>query len=263
MAKYTDMTFKTWLEGWEMFGFEKKPDPSNVQREPENPIDQFDIEALHDFLVERNVGQLRAKSKYVNEVVWGEQPGAIRYWIGPGYLTFVDRLGTDLEGNRLWYTKQLFQINRGGYGGYERIVAQEMFERLEEVYDKEPDSPSAEYKGLKALVMSMTDKLRKTCRPIFMLDKIVEHSQNRYMICFSVRGQGVEAPGHQRVEQLTVDMNYYPEKGYIRGLVYSIESPTGGAHEWAITPSSVDLNFLPSQHSDEIVEPIAMVLRYY
>lgn len=246
-----------------MFGFQKKADPSSEQKEPENPIDQFNIEALHDFLVERSLGQIRPRSRYVNEVVWGEQPGAIRYWIGPTYFTAVERLGTDLEGNRLWYTKKAFQINRGGYGGYERIVAQEMFEQLEEVYHENPDSPSSEYKDLKRLVMVMADKLRKSCRPIFMLNKIVEHSENRYLICFNVRGQGVEAPGHQRVEQLTVDMNYYPKAGYLRGLVYSIESPTGGAHEWAVTASQIDLNFMPSQSQDEIIEPIAMSLRYY
>lgn len=257
------MEFKTWLEGYEQFGFGKNPSPSNNQKEPENPIDGFDVEALHDFLVERKVGQLRPVSQYVNEIVWGEQPGAIRYRIGPCYLTLMDRLGTDLEGNRLWYTKKVFQINRGGYGGYERMVAQEMFDKLEEVYEKDQDSPRSEYQGLKHLVTMMADKVRKTCRPIFMLDKIVEHNQNRYLICFTVRGQGVESPGHQRMEQMTIEMNYYPEAGYIRGMVYSIESPVGRGHSWTLQPSQVDLKFMPSQPMDEIIEPFAMVLRYY
>ena len=262
LAKYLAMRFKTWLEGWENYGFGKAPEP-RPHAEPENPIDQFDIEQLHDFLVERKVGQLRPRSKFVNEVIWGEQVGAVRYWIGPGYQTIVDRLGRDLEGNLIWYTKKAFQINRAGFGGHERIVAQDMHEHLEAVYNREFDSPAPEYDRMKQLAVTMADKIRRTCRPIFMFNKIVEQAPHHYLICFEVRGQGVESMDHQKVEQMTIETFFDPRKGYIRAMLYPIESTVGRTRSWSIPPVQVDLNFFPTQSFDEIIEPLALYMRYY
>lgn len=257
------MKFKTWLEGWEGFGVGRKVDPTTSSHESENPIDGFDVEEMHDILIERGLGPMRPQSKFINEIVWGDQPGAIRYRLGPQWVMTLDRLATDLEGNRKWFTKRALQINRSGYGGYEQLVAQEVYDGLEKLYETPNDSPISSFTGLRQLAISMAEKVRRTCRPVFMFQKIIEHSQNRYLICFEVRGGGVEAPSQQRVEELVIDANYYPNQGDIRVLVYTVQSATGRAHEWAIQPSEYDFSFLPTQGKEEIIEPVALVMRYF
>jgi hypothetical protein len=257
------INFKYWLEGYEMFGFDK-PKDKEAPREKENPIDAFDFEYLNEMLTKRMVGPLEPTSFHLNEVIWGQGvPGAIRMKVMPQYLVVLERQAHDLAGNLKWYTKRAFQINREGYGGYEEMVAQELLENVEKVYELAPDAPNGEFKDLRGLVLSMADRVRRSIRPVFFFDKILKANENRYLICFNVRGQGVEAPGHSRVEQTQIDVNFYPETGDLRVLSYNIESPVGRTRSWQLQPMNQEFTFLPTQSREEIIEPIAISYRFY
>lgn len=256
------MNFKLWVEDYRNFGFEKKI-KDEKSFDSRDIVNQFNLKQVNDFLLKRELRTLRPKSSSINEVIWGDQIGATRYWIGPGYLAIIDKLGRDLQGNPVWYTKKSFQINREGHGGHERTVAQELFERIEEIDGQTLDYAIPNWNGLRNLASAMAEKVNKVCNPIFFLEKIIENNPQRYLICFGLRGHGVEGPSQTKIEQLTIDLNYNESQGIIRSLVYTISSKNGRSRSWTLNESYVDLIFFPTQSKQEIIEPIATSLMFF
>lgn len=246
------------------FGFDRQnTDPAEGQRpEKENPIDTFNIQYMRDILQERSLGELHPRSKFVNEIQWGQGLGSIKLWVDPKTGVYINRLGTDLTGEPRWYTKKYYQINRSGYGGFEEVVAQELFDRIIEVYRQPPDSPKENFGGLKSLLIAMVERLKKEARPIFLFDKVTQLSESRFLIAFNLRGQGVQAPGQRRVEKQIVDLSYDEQNGTIRTIMYGYQS-TLGEHKWEVGGPDLDLIFFPTQSRDEIIEPIATNLKFY
>jgi hypothetical protein len=78
-----------------------------------------------------------------------------------------------------------------------------------------------------------------------------------------LRGQGVEAPGHIKVEQVDTQISFDKENGTIRVTNYKVGSHTGRSRDWQIKPSDLDLYFFPTQDPDEISEAIAVHMKYY
>lgn len=258
------LNFRGYMEAIADFGFDRNTrDPHEGERpERENPIDTFDIEFMTEMLQSRELGSLRPSSRFVNEVTWGSGIGSIRLWVDPKTGVYMNRLGTDLGGEPRWYTKKYYQINRHGYGGFEEVVTQELFDRLVEVQKQPIDSPVRDYKGLKSLLIAMVERLRKDARPIFLFDKVTKMDEYRYLIAFNLRGQGVQAPGQKRVEKNVTDLSYDPEAGTIRVMNYNYESPLG-EHKWEVSGPDLDLIYFPTQPRDEIIGPVATSLRFY
>jgi hypothetical protein len=247
------------------FGFEEKhPKEASSEGRPEreNPIDTFDIERMKDLLTERTIGDMEPYSKFVNEVVWGNHPGAIRLWVNTGYGVYVDRLGRDLLGNPKWCTKKYYQINRQGYGGYEETVTEELFHHLEEVYNSSPDSPRHEFHDLQGLVIAMAERIKRVCRPIFLFDQIRKLADHHYLIAFNLRGHGLQAPDQKRMEKNIVEVVFYPAEGSLRVISTAYESSLS-QHDWSVSPVHSEFCFFPSQTREEIIEPIATVMRFY
>ena len=96
-----------------------------------------------------------------------------------------------------------------------------------------------------------------------MFQAVRKVDENNYLIQFEVRGHGVEAPDQKRIEENLTQITYDKEAGTIRVQNYNVESPVGGAHEWAIAPQDLDMYFLPSQPRDEIAECVAVHFKYY
>jgi hypothetical protein len=256
--------FKTYMETLANYGVDRRIKDRNEEQRPEkeNPINFFDLEYMRDMLCERMLGEMHPFSRFVNEVQWGDGPGALRFNIDPKTGVYIERLGVDLSGEKRWCTKKYFQINRHGYGGFEEVVTQELFDHLQEIYKDPMDSPSADYRDLKMLVINMAERLRKEARPLFLFDRIAKMDENRYLICFNVRGQGVQAPGQTRIEKNVTDVNYYPNEGYIRVINYNYESPLG-EHKWEVSGPDMNLFYFPTQSRDEIIDPVATNLRFY
>ena len=254
--------FKTWLEFKDIFGFDQNNKDAEKSHQNDMPIKSFDLEKLFSILASKKIGTNEGRSNFMNEVQWGDNSGSIKCWCGTGLNLMIDRLGSDLTGNPTWYTKRIFQINRGGYGGYEDIVANEVLDEVQVINKEDIDSPKREYNKLDSIVVQMDDSKRRNAKNIFIYEGIKKISNSNYIIRLGVKGHGNQAPDHQRVEENQTSIIFEKEKGMIRILNYNIESGMG-QHEWAMSPSDTDLNFFPTQENSEIIETITNTLKWY
>lgn len=258
------LTFRRFFEATDIFGF----DADRAKEEPDDnilgkPIKQFNIELMMDLLSKKSIGHHRPILPFMNEIRWGEQPGAVKLEIDTGYTFYVKKLGVDKQGNNRWVAKKLFQLNRTGYGGLEDVVAHEIHDHLKNVYQQKLESPLPFYDDLDNLVAAINNKVKKTMKDIFIPEGMKKLSDQAYVIKFGVRGQGLESPGQARVEQNQLLISFDPVCGTIRINNYNIESPVGGPHEWAIQPSDFDVTVFPSQTREEISELCAVHFKYY
>lgn len=260
------INFKQFFEATDIFGFSPKNQPESEPKiDPffSNPIRQFNIELMMDFLSKKSLGIISPHTTYINEIIWGNQPGAIKLEVDTGYTFFIKKLGIDRQGSPRWLTKKMFQLNRQGYGGTEDIVAQEIFEQLEKIASANIESPKNDYNDLQNLVDHIYKKTIKNSKSIFIPEGVRKLSDDAYIIKFGVRGHGVEAKGHQRVEQNQTMISYDRDTGTIRVTNYNIESPVGKRHSWKVKPNDLDIYFFPTQDRDEISETVAVHMKYY
>lgn len=255
------LTFKKFVEATDIFGFDapRKED----HKKDDGPINQFNIELMMDILSKKKIGNFKPEMPFINEIRWGDTPGAVKLDIDTGYTFYVKKLGVDKQGVRRWASKQMFQLNRQGYGGLEDMVAQEIHDHLIRAYESALDSPVSDYDDLENLTLRIYDKAKKVAKSIFIPEGIRKLNDNAYIIKMGVGGQGVEAPGHKRVEQNQLLVSYDPTAGTIRINNYNIESAVGGPHSWEIQPSDLDIYCFPTQSRDEISELCAVHYKYY
>lgn len=267
-----DLKFRNWLitERWkDIFGFDNEnvsaKRPKSHFHTPVNeelPIHSLDIERITDRLATADVRGKGANLNFVNEVIWGQGEGSIKVKIEPDLHTTISRLHHDLTGVPTWVTKKNFVLNREGYGGNEEFIVQELLTQIKGVDTQPNDTPKNDYNGLEKLVVAMTNKIRRVGREIFVFEGIKKLDENKYVIRFSVQGQGVEAPDHRRIVENQTILYYDPKTGKIRLTNKNIETNIGG-HAWEIMPSDTDVNFFPSQPRDEIIEVMATTMRWY
>jgi|688.fasta_scaffold21308_10 hypothetical protein len=259
------LRFRHFFEATDIFGFEPKRAEFSAAGGDllEKPIRQFNIELMMDLLGKKRLGVFEANVPFLNEIRWGDQPGAIKLEIDTGYTFYIKKLAMDRQGSPRWVTKRMFQLNRQGYGGMEDVVAQEIFEHLQKYSTQNIETPSDSYDGLDGLVGSIYDKIKRTGKAIFYPEGVRKLNDDAYIIKFGVRGQGLESTGHTRVEQNQTMVTYDRSAGTIRVTNYNIKSPVGKRVSWNIYPNDLDLYFFPSQDRDEISETIAVHMKYY
>lgn len=260
------LSFKHFFEATDIFGFAPKNQSDSVEKADPfftNPIKQFNVELMMDLLSQKSLGAYEPNKPFLHEICWGNQPGAIKLEIDTGYTFFIKQLGIDRQGSPRWVTKKMFQLNRQGYGGTEDIVAQEIFEQLEKCISANIESPKNDYQDLQNLVDHIYKKAIRNSKSIFIPEGIRKLSDDAYIIKFGVRGHGLEAKGHQRVEQNQTLISYDRDAGTLRVTNYNIESPVGKRHSWKLKPNDLDLYFFPTQDRDEISETIAVHMKYY
>lgn len=258
------LTFKKYFEATDIFGFDRKP-AAEVQTDDRlsHPIKRFDIELMMDFLSQKSLNSHRPYMPFLHEIRWGNQPGAIKLEVDTGYTFHIKKLGMDKQGNPRWVAKRSFQLNRQGFGGLEDKVAQEVFEQLEKYSTSNIEAPVEDYKELEGLVQNIYSKVKRTSKQIFIPEGIRKLHDDAYIIKFGVRGSGVEAPDHMRVEQNQTLVTYDRQAGTIRVTNYNVESPVGGSHSWKLQANDLDLYFFPTQDRDEISETVAVHMKYY
>ena len=258
------MRFKKFYEATDIFGFE----PKKVQDNPDNPllnkpINQFNIELMMEFLSQKRVGVYEPTMPFMNEIRWGQQPGALKLEIDTGFTFYIKSLGVDKQGNPRWVTRKMFQLNRQGYGGYEDSVAQEVFEQIDKLSTNNIESPVESYNGLENLVDHIYKKILRVSKAIFLPEGIRKLSDDAYIIKLGVRGHGLESSSQTRIEQNQTLVTHDREAGTIRVTNYNIKSPVGRRHSWKIYPNDLDLYFFPTQDRDEISETVAVHMKYY
>lgn len=265
------MNFKLWLEAMgdppmADFGFDKESEanPHKIASiEREHPIHRFDIEEMGTYLAMRKLGSKPCKIQFVNQYVWGENVGSVRVRINTGLQLLIDRKGVDLLGNERWLAKRSYQINREGYGGYEDVVAGEIFTALEEVHSLPLDIPKDVWPNLERTVVNLANKLQRTAKEVLMFENITKINHNRYIIVFGMRGHGVEAQDHRRVEENITEVIFDEHSGALRIFNTNVESDVGGRHAWELMPSDQDFFFFPTQDNEEISEVVSTPMKFY
>lgn len=257
-------SFRRFVEATDIFGFEREVKPEDGNDNLLNqPIEQFDIELMMDYLSKKTIGAYTPALYFTNEIRWGTQPGAVKLEVDTGYTFFIKKLAMDKQGNPRWVAKKAFQLNRNGFGGYEDAVAQEVFEAVKNVSESNIEAPVEDYKDLQNLVDNLYDKIKRTSKQIFYPQGVKKIHEDAYIIMMGVKNQGLEARNQQRIEQNQTMVTYDREQGTIRITNYNLLSPTGGAHEFKINQSDLELYFMPTQERDEITDCIAVHMRYY
>lgn len=258
------LSFRRFFESKDIFGFEtEKEKDQPLDPMLMDPIKTFDVELMIELLSKKKIGAYKPVSDYMNEIRWGSQPGAIKLEVDTGYGFLFKKLGTDKQGNPRWYTKRIYQLNRNGYGGMEDSVAQEVYENLERFVEGGIDAPQEEYSDLDSLVRHIYSKMRRNAKIMFIPENIKKLNDNAYLLCFGVRGHGLEFRNQQRVEQNQTLVSYDESQGTIRICNYNLLSKVGGPHEFKISQNDLDLYFFPSQSRDEIADAVATFMKFY
>jgi hypothetical protein len=260
------MRFRSFFEATDIFGFDAKRTPPETAAEDllGRPINMFNIELMMELLSKKRIGPDLPTSNFVTEMIWGNGQGAVKVEVDTGYTLYVKKLGLDLQGNPVWATKRMLQLNRQGYGGLEDSVAQELYEYAEKAYN-EPQVNAVEFKerDLENLVVHISNKIKRTARNIFIFEGIRRLPNDSYLIKMGLRGQGVEAPDHFRIEENLTQVHYDKETGVIHITNYNVASPVGKAHSWMIHPRDLDIYFFPNQDREEMSECLAVHMKYY
>ncbi len=258
------MQFRSWLEAADIFGFDReKRGESPETSELILPIKQFDVEKMMDLLSRKRVGVFLGEVTFHNSIQWGDNPGSVKLEISPSYTFFVKKLAIDKEGNPRWVTNKCFQLNRTGCGGFEDSVAQEIYESIRMAAESNIEAAVEEYKDLDRLVEAIFRKLKRCIKPIFLPEGIKKLHEHAYIIKFNVRGQGVEARDHTRIEQNQVMVTYDEAQGTIRITDYNLLSKNGRGHEFRIGLNETEMWFMSSQSVESISNAIATKLRYF
>jgi hypothetical protein len=255
-------TFKYWIESKDIFGFERELYADPKPEKLEKPVKEFSLARLVTSLGQYHIGTKEPNIRFVNEVQWGEHPGAIRVRIGNKLNVMVERLNVDLQGINRWGCKRFYQIPQEGYGGNEEAVSQEIINVLKEV-DMEPlDSANHDYKDLEELAASMSNILKKTSNSLFIFEGTRKNNEDEYIIRFSLRGQGTGWRHQKRIEENHTRLNYNKDHGVIKLSNFNIYSPMKG-HEWLQSQQDLQLYFFPSQPMSEIIECISNWMYWY
>jgi len=256
--------FTTWLESKDIFGFEKDFQKKEQDKKTikETPVEVFSVEKMMNYLLEMKLPGKNPSMRFTNQIQWGENVGAVRVKMGTTLQMHIDKLSTDLEGNPTWVTKKFYQINRGGYGGYEKSVGQELFGEIQKIDKKQLDAPKNEYKELPNLVIGIASQLRRLAHDIFVFEGIKRVNDKNFIIKLGLRGGGVEARDHQKVLQNLTDVSFNEKTGKIRVMNYCVKSKVG-KDEWNLFPADQDWYFMPTQDKNEIVDVVNTNLKWY
>ena len=258
-------SFKKWLfEGKDIFGFERENEKFERKKDSDdNPILYFSLEEMMNRLCSYEVGIKEPNLKFINEIHWGENTGAIRVRLGTAFNLMIERCGFDLTGNKRWYTKKCYQINQNNYGGFEDAVADEIIEEVRKIDKSKLDSATSAWEGCEKMVIEVASKVRRTAKEIFIFEGVRKNAENQYILRLGVGNQGVETQDQRRVLENQTTIVYMEKEGIIRISNTNIESDVGKAPSWEIQPQDTDYYFAPTQSNQEIAECLATTLHWY
>ena len=266
------MKFKQFLknEGLDIFGFENKDQedvknrsPNSVKEDaPTKPVKRLDVNYVANLVCQYTLGEKQPQRLFFDTVRWGTGPGSIIMKFGTRYQILIEKMNYNLLGDPIWVTKRVYDLNSEPLWDKAESIAQELYQALQEVDSSDTDSPINNYKDFERLVKAIAYKtIAAVNEPLFYSD--VKHiGGNQSFIQFNVRGQGLQARGQHRVEQVCLHLIYNVQEGTIRAMRVNTESRLGG-HDWRLQPSDFDFTFTPTQPHEEIVDCLSTIMKYY
>jgi len=209
-----------------------------------------------------------AKQTFNDVIQYGDQAGAFKVELTPlGSMRVVTRrLTKDLEGNDSWICKSIHTISDFDDQNNESNIANDVYEKMNEINQKEIDGPEKGYTELERLAQKLWYTTKKQHPSYIMFPtQLRKQDENYYKLVYEFRGQGVGAPYNGktgRAEQFDIDLIYYPKRGIIRCFGYDIDS-SNRERKFYIQPPEWDEEFSPKQDDHEIVENIVKLFLQY
>lgn len=262
--------FNKWViqEKKDIFGFENNRTPCRATNQNltngDKPIVPINYERISDLLGKHAIRTKEPCVKFVNEVHWGKEPGALRAWFSQNGNLIIDRKGINLYGESIWITKAVYQINPSGLGGFEETIAEEILEKVEKVDLLPLDSPKRQFEGMDNLVREMSAMIMQYARPMFYYQGIKKVDDFNYIIRLGVRGGLADTnPGVSRVLENQTYVSFNRGAGVIHLSNYNIECDIGGNTSFDIQPCDIEFWFFPTQDFYEMIQPITLNMHYY
>lgn len=263
--------FKKWLleEKKDAFGFElKSQQDRRTDAKPltngNKPIIQINFEQIMEFLSKYKVGTKEPSVKFVNEIHWGRDPGALRAFFNNNRNLVIDRKGINLYGEPIWITKEVYQLNPSGVGGFEEIIAAEVINRVEKVDALPLDSPKREFNEMGKLVKELSSIIMEYARPMFYYQGIKKIDDFNYIIRLGVKGGVADTnPDVSRVLENQTYVSFNRGSGTIHLSNYNIECDIGRNTAFDIQPPDMEFWFFPTQDFAEMIRPMAINMHYY
>lgn len=265
---FTENRFK------DVFGFDdiaarKEEEQKQKPQDEDKPIRAFNVQWMMDVLARKKLGgRVKATEAFLDHVTWGEREGAVRVRLTPNIEVQLERRITDKEGATVWVLKRLFKPKLEEFAGKEEIVANEVFEEVEEVWQEAIPSAADEYKNLLHLSKRMTDRIRSHAPDLYDYQDTTQINKDYYILYFAIRNAGVgklvsRSPSGGRFSpEVTVDVNFNREKGLLH-IIVSTVSFGGEGSGWEVDLPWLDSWYAPSQKQDEIIDTVLTSIKYY
>ena len=106
------ISFRTWLEGKDIFGFEKERRQVLQHETDPFPLDKLSSETVLAELSRLSLGPKPAIWEWQDHIDWGDYNGAVRLQISPlgSWKGLISRKITDLDGETVWITKKIIRL---------------------------------------------------------------------------------------------------------------------------------------------------------
>lgn len=257
--------FETWAiqEGKDIFGFERNAEIPQITKTSEEPQQAIETDLIMTRLSKYTLGSKMPMREWQNEVQWGVENGAIKIYLSPlGSLgAYFKRRGFNLLGQETWFCKEVYPFRHLKENAADTLP-EELFEIAKRIDLTNPESANGNFEELESLVYALGSEVRRKAPEIFVFEGIRKVSDFNYLIYMSLRGQGVEAPQHARVEEFVINVSYNKSKGILKCFGHDVQSQTK-QHTWTLQPSEWEFYFAPTQERDEMIRATINALSIY
>lgn len=264
----TSFAFKEWMGLRDIFGFEKEiVQAQQPQKIDDLPVQRLCLSDVMERLSQNTLIMGLPKSRFMTEMQWGNQPGAVRVVWTPRLNVKVQKLHHDREGNNVWVLKKYFFVNDRDFAGQEDVVADEVFEQVKMVANEQLDAvmEQGEFK-FENIVYSLAAKMRQQDNDTIDFQGVKKLNENEYDLSFYIRGGGqgtMYGPKGQRPAlALIVKMGYNENTGLIKAIAELIQG-VDDTSNWTIQPAEFEEVFLPTQSKNEIITAITTALKWF
>ena len=271
------MKFYEWIgtSPDKLFGFtnpNKKSSPIALNYE-QHPIEQLQVETCLDEIVSLgNIGTKTPIKDFGNMVTYGpkDQVGSLRVEFSPlgSCRITIQRLIKDAQGDSKWITRYAIPV----INDYEHLTIQDIaVEKMLAIRSNEIvtfidstdlESPDVSYQDLQDLVIKVASNMKLKHPQVMNFQGVIQLDINNYLIYFSYKGYGLEAPDHKKVNQFNVYVCFDPKAGLIHSWGAE-HSSTNQGYEYRPQTPEWDEWFAPNQEPQEIVTILEKIFTTY
>lgn len=243
--------FHEWLE---KFGFDAEKQIISVKNDG-LPIKLIDVDLITEYLKKSMVGQRLPKKNFVNEVCWGDGPGAIKAYITSNKDVIISKLHKDKLGHDAWICKEVVLIDDVTAASHhqESAIANKILKHVTNLNSQPLDGFNENYNKdqFEDLVIDLASQIKFKMSRIY-LREVVTPGDNHYIIILTPPANGNKALDQVKCEQIQCEFKYDNSTGLIHHITREIHSKIGRERSYTINFSNLEAYFVPTQSKDSI-----------